>query len=50
MADREKAFGKERERIDVLIAEQLESLRRRLRPYAEAKGILTDEDVFRMVS
>jgi predicted transcriptional regulator len=33
-----------------LVAEELERIRQRLRPYAEAKGILTDEDVFRIVS
>ncbi len=31
-------------------AEELRSLRERLRPYAEAKGFLTDEDVFKAVS
>ena len=30
--------------------EQLRQLREKLRPYAEAKGLLTDEDVFRTVS
>lgn len=30
--------------------EQLRQLREKLRPYAEAKGILTDEDVFKAVS
>jgi predicted transcriptional regulator len=29
---------------------QLESLRRRMMPFAEARGYLTDEDVFRDVS
>jgi predicted transcriptional regulator len=29
---------------------QFESLRRRLMPFAEARGYLTDEDVFRDVS
>ena len=33
-----------------LIAEQLHELRDELRPYAEAQGILTDEDVFKAVS
>ncbi len=30
--------------------EELRSLRQRLRPYAEAQGFLTDEDVFNAVS
>ncbi len=30
--------------------EELRSLRERLRPYAEAQGFLTDEDVFNAVS
>ncbi|HUT60903.1 MAG TPA: ribbon-helix-helix protein, CopG family [Phycisphaerae bacterium] len=30
--------------------EQLRQIRERLRPYAEAKGFLTDEDVFKAVS
>ena len=30
--------------------EQLRQIRERLRPHAEAKGILTDEDVFKAVS
>ncbi len=29
---------------------ELRSLRERLRPYAEAQGFLTDEDVFNVVS
>lgn len=29
---------------------QLENLRRRIMPFAEARGYLTDEDVFRKVS
>ncbi len=31
-------------------AEELRRLRARLRPHAEARGILTDEDVFKRVS
>ena len=34
-------------RVDLL---RFEDLRKRLIPYAEAKGILTDEDVFREIS
>jgi predicted transcriptional regulator len=30
--------------------EQLRRIREKLRPYAEAKGFLTDEDVFKAVS
>ncbi|MBI5725314.1 MAG: ribbon-helix-helix protein, CopG family [Planctomycetes bacterium] len=30
--------------------EQLRQARQKLRPYAEAKGFLTDEDVFKAVS
>ena len=30
--------------------EELRQIRERLRPYAEAKGFLTDEDVFKAVS
>ena len=30
--------------------EELRQIRQRLRPYAEAKGLLTDEDVFKAVS
>jgi predicted transcriptional regulator len=30
--------------------EQLRQIREKLRPYAEAKGLLTDEDVFKAVS
>jgi predicted transcriptional regulator len=30
--------------------EQLRQIREKLRPYAAAKGILTDEDVFKAVS
>ena len=33
-----------------LVAEQLRELRDELRPYAEAAGFLTDEDVFKAVS
>ncbi|HEX3357853.1 MAG TPA: ribbon-helix-helix protein, CopG family [Tepidisphaeraceae bacterium] len=33
-----------------LVAEQLRELRDELRPYAEASGFLTDEDVFKAVS
>jgi Arc/MetJ-type ribon-helix-helix transcriptional regulator len=33
-----------------LAMEELEQLRRKLRPYAEAQGIFTDEDVFKAVS
>jgi predicted transcriptional regulator len=33
-----------------LAAEELRQLRDRLRPYAEAQGFLTDEDVFKAVS
>jgi len=29
---------------------QFESLRRRIMPFAEARGLLTDEDVFKAVS
>jgi predicted transcriptional regulator len=33
-----------------LAVAQLEDLRRRIMPFAEAQGYLTDEDVFRAVS
>lgn len=33
-----------------LVAEQLRQIREMARPYAEARGFLTDEDVFRSVS
>jgi predicted transcriptional regulator len=33
-----------------LSIQQFESLRRRMMPFAEARGYLTDEDVFRDVS
>jgi predicted transcriptional regulator len=33
-----------------LAAEELRVLREKLRPYAEARGFLTDEDVFKAVS
>jgi predicted transcriptional regulator len=33
-----------------LSVQQFESLRRRVMPFAEARGYLTDEDVFRDVS
>jgi predicted transcriptional regulator len=33
-----------------IAVEEFRSLRERLRPYAEAKGFLTDEDVFKAVS
>jgi predicted transcriptional regulator len=33
-----------------IAAEQLHQLRGKLRPYAEAAGMLTDEDVFKAVS
>jgi predicted transcriptional regulator len=33
-----------------LVVAQLEDLRRRIMPFAEAQGYLTDEDVFRVVS
>lgn len=33
-----------------ITAEQLRLLRERLRPHAEARGFLTDEDVFKAVS
>ena len=33
-----------------LAEEELEQIRRKLRPYAEAQGIFTDEDVFKVVS
>jgi predicted transcriptional regulator len=33
-----------------LIAEQLREVRDELRPYAEASGYLTDEDIFKAVS
>jgi Arc/MetJ-type ribon-helix-helix transcriptional regulator len=33
-----------------LAQEQLRQIRQKLRPYAEAKGFLTDEDVFKAVS
>jgi len=35
---------------DFLVSYELENLRRRLVPKARAKGIFTDEDVFRIVS
>lgn len=34
---------------DYLFAHKLRALRARLMPYAEAKGIFTDEDVFRRI-
>ena len=33
-----------------LLQEELKLMRERLRPYAEAQGFLTDEDVFKAVS
>jgi predicted transcriptional regulator len=33
-----------------LAAEELRLLRQKLRPHAEARGVLTDEDVFKAVS
>ena len=33
-----------------LAIERFRQLRQRLRPYAEAQGFLTDEDVFKVVS
>ena len=33
-----------------IAAEQLREVREKLRPYAEAQGIFTDEDVFELVS
>jgi predicted transcriptional regulator len=33
-----------------IVAEELRQIRESLRPYAEAKGVLTDEDVFKMLS
>lgn len=33
-----------------LAAQELRRLRRKLRPHAEARGFLTDEDVFKAVS
>jgi len=33
-----------------LAQEELRSMREKLRPYAEARGFLTDEDVFKAVS
>ena len=33
-----------------VVQEELHQVRQRLRPYAEAKGILTDDDVFKAVS
>jgi predicted transcriptional regulator len=33
-----------------LAQEQLRQIREKLRPYAEARGFLTDEDVFKAVS
>lgn len=33
-----------------VVQEQLRQVRQKLRPYAEAKGFLTDEDVFKAVS
>jgi len=33
-----------------LASQELRRLRRKLRPHAEAKGFLTDEDVFKAVS
>jgi predicted transcriptional regulator len=33
-----------------IAAEQLRSLRKKLRPLAEARGFITDEDVFKAVS
>lgn len=33
-----------------LVARRMQALRRELVPYAEARGVFTDEDVFRTVS
>lgn len=33
-----------------LAQEELRAMREKLRPYAEARGFLTDEDVFKVVS
>ena len=33
-----------------LAAEQLRQVREKLRPYAESRGILTDDDIFKAVS
>ncbi|MFH0982033.1 MAG: YlcI/YnfO family protein [Planctomycetota bacterium] len=33
-----------------IATEQLRQIRERLRPYAEARGFLTDDDVFKVVS
>ena len=33
-----------------IAAEELRELREKLRPYAEARGVLTDDDVFKAVS
>ncbi len=35
---------------DYLFIQRLRELRQRLRPYAEAAAVYTDEDVFRVVS
>lgn len=35
---------------DYMFVQKLRSLRARLKPYAEAQGIFTDEDVFRRFS
>jgi len=35
---------------DYLFVQRFRALRARLMPYAEAQGIFTDEDVFRIVS
>lgn len=35
---------------EYLAREELRRLREKLRPYAEASGFLTDEDVFKVVS
>ena len=46
---RKSAFVREAVRRQLAIA-RLEQLRRRVAPFAEAHGWLTDEDVFREVS
>jgi hypothetical protein len=35
---------------EYLFAHQLQELRRRMIPYAEAQGVFTDEEVFREIS
>jgi metal-responsive CopG/Arc/MetJ family transcriptional regulator len=35
---------------EYLFARQLQELRRKMIPYAEAQGVFTDEDVFREIS